>query len=125
MNPVNLAIKQAKKANFKQRVGAVISKGNNILGLGYNQTNRYQSKVKSTHYPGSMHAEIAAIVDVMRRNSPSVLKGSTITIVRLFKDDTPGLAYPCEDCYPVIKNSGIKKIRFSNNDGTFSTISLY
>lgn len=122
---IKLATKEAKKSEFKRaRMGAVLTKGSKILGVGYNQINRYQGKIRTASFPGSLHSEVACILDALRKYSAKDIAGSTMTVVRLGAGDHLRLALPCEACYNVLQNMGIKVVRFSTNEGIFSEIRL-
>lgn len=122
MNPLKLAIKEAEKSTYNYRLGAVITKGRRVLGKGHNDAQRFQSKVRHTSYPESTHAEIAAVMDALRRYSAEELKGSKITVVRVNNRGELKMAYPCESCMKVLTNLSISRIIFSSNNGTLSEI---
>lgn len=120
---IEKAIEAAKSSHFERApMGAVLTKGNRILGVGQNKTNRHQSKIKTTSWPGSLHAEVACILDALRKHPASKLKGSILTVVRLNKKNKLRLACPCNSCYNVIRNLGIKEVRFSNDVGEFTSM---
>jgi deoxycytidylate deaminase len=124
MNPIKLAIKQAEKSTHNYRLGAVITKGRRVLGQGCNDAQRFQSKVRHTSWPESRHAEVAAVMDALRRYPSDELKGSKITVVRINNQGQLRLAYPCESCYNVLSNIGVRRVIYSNNQGTFSEIRI-
>lgn len=120
---IEKAIEAAKSSHFERApMGAVLTKGNRILGVGQNKTNRHQSKIKTTSWPGSLHAEVACVLDALRKHPASKLKGATMTVVRLGKKNKLRLACPCSSCYNVIRNLGIKEVRFSNDSGEFTSM---
>lgn len=120
---IDLAIRQAESSSFERApMGAVLTKGNKILGSGQNKTNRHQSKIRTTSWPGSLHAEVACVLDALRKHPADKLKGATMTVVRLGKKNKLRLAKPCDSCYNVIRNLGIKEVRFSNDIGGFTNM---
>lgn len=119
---IEQAIKQAKKSTYKHRLGACITIGRKVLGVGYNKINRYQSKIKTGSWEGSLHAEISAVLDALRKYHVSELKGATITVVRVDKHNELKLAMPCKNCYNSLRNLGIKEVRFSNDSGEFTSM---
>lgn len=119
---IKKAIQQAEKSTYKHRLGACISIGRKVLGVGYNKINRYQSKIKTGNWEGSLHAEISAVLDALRKYPASELKGATITVVRVDKHNELRLAMPCNSCYNSLRNLGIKEIRFSNDSGGFTSM---
>lgn len=121
-NVIDIATKQAEKSVYKHRLGACITIGRKVLGVGYNKVNRYQSKVKTGSWDGSLHAEIAAVLDVLRKHPVEKLKGATVTVVRVTKNGDLRLAMPCKNCYNSLRNLGIKEVRFSNDSGGFTSL---
>lgn len=119
---IDRAIKQAEKSTYKHRLGACITIGRKVLGVGYNKVNRYQSKVKTGSWSGSLHAEIAAVLDALRNHPVEKLKGATVTVVRVNKNGELKLALPCTNCYNSLRNLGIKEVRFSNDTGGFTSM---
>lgn len=117
------AIDLAKSSQFERApMGAVLTKGNRILGVGQNKTNRHQSKIRTTSWPGSLHAEIACVLDALRKHPVEKLKGATVTVVRVTKNGDLKLAMPCKNCYYTLRNLGIKEVRFSNDSGSFTSM---
>ena len=106
----------ASQSKLKQRLGAVLLKHGRVIGAGHNQL-RHQSTLQTDHWSGSLHAEIACILDALRKTDLKTIKGSTLMVVRLKADGSMGLALPCPACYDVIQKMGIKKIMFSTNTG--------
>lgn len=106
------AAQMSQYGEHKQhRVGCVIAKGNRVMSWGYN---RDKTHSKSPHAWAYIHAEF----DAIRRLNPEELKGSSIYIYRQKKDGTPALARPCESCFKLIKDLGIKEICYTI-DGSF------
>lgn len=119
---IDKAIQQAEKSTYKHRLGACITLGRKVLGVGYNKINRYQSKVKTGSWDGSLHAEIAAVLDALRKYPVGRLEGATVTVVRISKSGELRLAMPCKNCYNSLRNLGIKEVRFSNDSGGFTSM---
>ena len=113
---IRKAIRQAEKSQFtRARVGAVIVRGGRILGVGSNRVRYYHQQRTHPHrHIQSLHAEIAAILDV---RNPSQLKGSTMFVARIKKDGSLALAKPCAYCQRVINNFGIKRVVFTTDTG--------
>lgn len=101
----------AQYGEHKQhKVGCVIAKGNKVLSWGYN---RDKTHSKSPHAWAYIHAEF----DAIRRLNPEELRGASIYIYRQKKDGSPALAKPCESCYNLIKDLGIREICFTVENG--------
>lgn len=94
----------------KYKMGAVIANGQKVLGLGCN-------KVRKTH-PASntphryIHAELAAML-----NARCDLRGSTLYVYRIGKDDRPLISKPCHHCQALIEKEGIKTVVYTTTGG--------
>ncbi len=113
---INHAIKQALKSRFNYKLGAVIVKGGRVLGCGHNETGRYTNKWKQS-WPGSLHAEEAAILNALRKGGPVPLVGSTLYVSRVGRNGEVGIAKPCKHCQEVIKSFHIKEVVYTTPDG--------
>lgn len=109
---IKACTKQANKSSFKQRLGAVIVSGGNIISSGYNKVNCHS---RFDTYPESRHAEIDAILPLLNKGKLKELNGSIMYVTRTRKDGTLGMAFPCPDCLKVIKAVGIKRIVYSDD----------
>ena len=106
-------------------IGAVIVRKNKVLGIGWNQNkshpiqyeyNKYRFNDTEREYDrttqtNSIHAEISAIKDALRRNPSEDLSKCDIYIYRT----NLGMCCPCEACAKVLKENNIKKIHYTNN----------
>lgn len=97
-------------------VAAVVYKGR-IVAIGKNQNKTHPvaaqySKHRSAIY---LHAEVDAINKAKRKLKD--LSKAEIYILRLKQDGTYGLCAPCEGCSRCIKDNGIKKITYTENEG--------
>jgi pyrimidine deaminase RibD-like protein len=63
-------------------------------------------------YATGIHAEIHAF----NKLNPGELRGATVYIVRLRKEQPYGLSRPCSDCEVILRNAGVDKIVYSTND---------
>lgn len=99
----------AKKSTMLHRHGAVILRGNMIIGEGHNQRSTYMS------HNYSMHAEIAAIHSIPRKNrNRKHLEDSTMVVIRIAgKDNHSALSAPCANCRKEIQKLGIGRIFYS------------
>jgi len=100
---------QAKKSSMVHRHGAVIVRGNMVIGEGYNQRSTYMS------HNYSMHAEIAAIHSIPRKNrNRKHLEDSTMVVIRIAgKDNHCALSAPCANCRKEIQKLGIRRVFYS------------
>lgn len=122
---VNEAITYAEKSEMmSQHHGAVVIYRGKIVGRGYNKY--YQSRTyKSTPY--SVHAEVDAINNALRKISYDDLRKSTLIVVRKIKImnesdienksnnycQETGLSAPCPNCAKFIMKHGIKTCFYS------------
>lgn len=98
-------------SSHKIRVGAVISRKKPIsIGFNIRKTHPRYSNPSNT-YRDSIHAEMAALI----RSGTDNVKGADIYIYRETDNGVPALARPCEMCYNMLKQCGIRKIFYSIN----------
>ena len=112
---IHYATKVAYESRFKRaRVGAVILRGSRIISSGCNRIG-YTSLLRNRNYPESVHAEQAAIIKLLRRNSRSLI-GSTMYVSRISSSGHVRLAKPCEVCMKIIESVGIRKVIYTTNE---------
>jgi deoxycytidylate deaminase len=107
---VKLAIDEANKSDYKQKIGCIIFDKKIVLSRGYNTP---QKSVKKLHpkfqgFPFSVHAEVDAIIKARKD-----LKGSSILVVRVNRFNQLRLSKPCKNCMKYIQHVGIKNIFYS------------
>lgn len=103
-----LASRQSTATNF--RLGAVIVKGNKVLGIGFNDPFKTHP-LSNTPYQ-YIHAELSAII-----NSRTDLDGAFIYVYRSGLKERPLMSKPCEHCMEHLYRAGIKKVFYSTNGG--------
>ena len=101
----NYAIDEANYSPLKYKLGAIIFKGGSILSRGYNYD--------------TIHAEEHAL----KKLKPHQIEGADILVVRI---NTTGLAMakPCKKCHSKLVENGIKRVFYSNNEGTIEIMRL-
>jgi deoxycytidylate deaminase len=119
MNPIgtNTAIRVAKTADHKFRVGSAILKGRRVISTGTNKgyTSPYiRLNIDRYSMVDKNHAEISAILNARDRD----LTGATIYIARCLKDDGTALSRPCDLCMEMIIEAGIRKIVYTTGDSS-------
>lgn len=107
----HLASKLAKKSDHRQhKLGAVITKGNKVLGIGFNKN---KTSPKSNNEFNTLHAEISCILNTDEED----LEGSEIYIYRQTKSGKLGLSKPCPACEHMLKSVGIKIVYYTSPEG--------
>jgi deoxycytidylate deaminase len=121
----NLAF--AKKASefsdfHQHQLGCAIVYGKSVIGVGWNclathprqmEYNRYR-KLWGTNIKHRCHAEVRAIESVKHFNIN--WKKVTLYIYREYKNGVPALSRPCPACMQLIKNMGVRKIVYTDDN---------
>jgi len=110
---IKLAIKEAEKSTFKFRVGCVIYNKNQFISSGHNYENRYNPihDPRYRRWPSSVHAEL----DAALKSNPDELRGASILVVRINRENQFRMSAPCKYCLMYLKHVGIKKIYFTSD----------
>jgi len=96
-------VSQLSEFDKRYRVGAVISRNNQPLAFGHNKLKTHAK------FPDafSIHAEMAALM----RNPKT--DNATIWVYRETVNGMPAMARPCKLCLPLITESGIRRVYYS------------
>lgn len=106
---INLAVEEAKRSTYKTKVGCIIFNKKKILSIGHNELRNIRKlHPKFQKWKGSVHAEIAAII-----NAKKDLRGASLLVVRVNNRNQLRMSKPCEDCQKYMDYVGIKKIFYS------------
>ena len=106
-----IAKKLAAKSDVKQKHGAVLVKGNQILGLGFN---RNKTSVRRSNHP---YAHIHSECDALGSALPFETIGTTMYIYRETKDGALANSRPCIYCMQALKLAGVRKICYTVDQG--------
>lgn len=105
--------------NGKVRIGAVITDGNYLVSKACNvkRTHTLQHKYnlrsgRSCPAP-KLHAEMHALI----KSRDYDLTGCTIYIGRYLQNGTLGNCKPCSSCTQALRDSGIKRVVFTTEEG--------
>jgi len=111
----------AEEFEHQQHMVAAITKKNDIIGVGKNQMKTHPFQAKFSRNPDSiyLHAETAALLDAINNGIDPT--GGVMHVIRRLKNNTLGLARPCNGCMKALDAYGINKIVYSNELGTFSS----
>lgn len=120
---INLALKVAEQSTQRYRLGAVIYKNGSVISAKVNVKKNDPNFAPHKH--SSVHAECAAIRAVVSPSKRGAVEGScngaVIYVARIGNTNKPLLAKPCVNCMPIIKAAGIKKIVWTNINGTIES----
>lgn len=108
----DIAKKLSEKSEYHHKLGAVITKKNKIIGLGFNKP--FKTHPKSNNNFKTIHAELDAILDCIKQD----LEGSSIYIYRENKAGIPVSAKPCFHCQELIRRFKLKKVYYTE-DGNY------
>lgn len=112
-----IASRQAKHSpHVQHKLGAVIVKGGRILSTGFNSIR--PSSLLGTR---TLHAEAAAILQLMKQRRLHDLAGADIYVTRYTKGGAVGMARPCDHCRNLIRSVGIRRIHYTTDHGTTVT----
>lgn len=131
IDPIEIAIEVAKNSTcLRSKCGAVIVKGDKIIGKGYNSPpddaesqrrcnydkDSYNKKV--TDKTCCIHAEQRAIMNALR-NNPDDLNGSKLYFIRLDKNNSKEFAGKpyCTICSKMALDVGIKQFVLLHDAG--------
>lgn len=112
----NAAVQQARKSTMQHQHGAVIvNQAGDILGQGYNSIQTFCS------HQFSMHAEVAAIQSLRKKNKRFWVNADELTMIVIRIGGTSGpecyikFSKPCQNCQKEINKLGIKRVFYSTN----------
>jgi len=123
MSPiVRAAIKAAQNSTHTHRLGAVVHKGNRVLSWGFNTvTKSHPLSYWTEDFHTGIHAELAALTKVRRRSD---LHKCEITVVRIGARGDLRMAKPCQHCFNMLVEFGLKAVHYSNQFGQITTIRI-
>lgn len=108
---ISEAAKIAEKSLvFPHTHGAIVVYRGKIIGKGYNK--HCVPNINRVN-PWSIHAEVDAINDALRKISKEYLRKSTLVVVRVNNNGETLNSYPCENCRNYISQMGIKIAYYS------------
>ncbi len=118
------AYREAENSDITEwSIGAVIVKGNRIVGRGYNRFSAEVEKFRLQYGFNesdlwSLHAEMAAIID-----SSEDLHG-TVMFINGFKskNGNPILCRPCEHCLKILRHVPIEAVYYATKENVVKVI---
>ncbi len=119
----NAARAVSKLSDFPRvAVGSVAVYKHRIISSGCNsrKTDTLQKKYNIYRFvedtPASIHSEIACLKPLVGRKDID-FRYVDLYVYRENKNGTPMLAHPCESCFNLIRDLGIRNIYYTNNGG--------
>lgn len=104
-------------SGHRQRHAAALVDKNRVLAYGFNSLKTRASVLK---HNGNFHDRtcIHAEVDALRKVHDA--SGLTLYVASLGRGGEVKNSKPCEDCQRLIDRSGLKRIIYTNGDGTYT-----
>lgn len=118
-----LAVKVSELSTHKDHAhGAVMFKGGSVISIAANASgySQFGGMQRRDHLHASMHAEIATLTGLPKGTT----EGASILVVRVSSRNVLANSAPCDMCIACMKIAGIKRVFFSNQDGTIDEIRL-
>ena len=107
------------------RVAAALVHRNDVVSFGVNskKTHPFQKLYGRNDMSLCLHAEVAAIKNALRFISVKDLKDCTLYVLRVKQNEpkgsfVAGLSRPCDGCQRAIATFGIKKVYFTEDNGS-------
>ena len=97
-----LAARIARLSSARNRHGAVIACGGNVLSLGVNSS---KTHTRSNAPSRQIHAELAALI----ANRTDV-QGATLYSARVLRNGKLGVSKPCAYCALLLREAGIRRV---------------
>jgi len=97
---VHMAVELAKTSACRMKHGALITKGNRVLGQGTNVGKTHPDWYLNQHW--SYHAEITAL-----KNGNGQVRGST---VYSFRNEIWKVSRPCAGCFSRMRRLGVRSV---------------
>tara|TARA_R100001594_G_scaffold116196_1_gene151153 strand:- start:213 stop:566 length:354 start_codon:yes stop_codon:yes gene_type:complete len=100
-------------------LAAILKRGKAVIKIGEN-TFKTHPRFTRTYPDGTVGSHMHAEMNVLRFAKP----GDTLEVIRFLKEGEHAMAKPCELCMRHIRDAGIKKVRYTNEDGEWEEIKL-
>ncbi len=99
----------ARSGHSQHQMSCVIVQKNRVVSFGWNSV---KTHTRSTARYNMLHSEVAALLG----NDYNVTKGATAYVFRRNKLGCLSNAKPCDGCMVALKQSGIKRVVYTNNN---------
>ena len=111
----NSARKEMLKVKFRSRIGSALVYKNRVINKGHNKPNKTSPMMKKYHEHKTTHAEIDALTGAYI--PPEKLSRCVLYLYRETKDGQLAMAKPCQYCFEILKEHGIKKVFYTTDNG--------
>jgi deoxycytidylate deaminase len=119
---MQLAIRMAEKSPSRFRLGAVLAYRNQVLSTGHNNMGRthplQQKFARDRSFALGLHAEVDACLGVAEAD----LDGADLYVARILKDGRVAMAKSCAVCIKFMKDVGIHRVYFTNENGNLEVL---
>ncbi|MER5891295.1 hypothetical protein ABT160_46460 [Streptomyces sp. NPDC001941] len=105
---VELALRQAARSRCRQRVGAVLVKGNRVLAQSPN-------RFRNAPWVAPSHVTFHAEESLLRRVGDAA--GAAVYVARLSGAGLPALAKPCARCQVALSGGGVLVAYYTTPEG--------
>lgn len=109
------ASEYASAPRRSRQVGAALFSGGALVAIGFNKYNHSHPQAQ-----WGIHAEHAALIK--RQYYPS--RNLVMYVYRELHDGKPACSKPCYNCEYLMREAGIKFVRFVDIDGSFQQFQL-
>lgn len=109
----------------RTKMGAALFCGPNLLSVGFNVYTKSHPVVKmhkgDKPFLHNIHAEQLALI---KRKHYDHNGNLTMYVWRETQDGKPGMSKPCDMCEHLLREAGISKVRYINEDGSWEELKL-
>ena len=121
---ITLATKVAEQSDYgKFRHGAVLVKGSSVRNLSCNKQRHchFGKRFRDPHTGNAtLHAELGVILGMDRTKT----QGATVYVARINSDGERRMSKPCPMCEAAMRHVGVKKVVYTDRDGTIESMRL-
>ncbi len=117
-----IAATESILSDHRCRIGCVVVNNHHVIGTGHNSASdehgfqvRLNKKFFNMENAGHKHAEIDALLPLIRQHID--LSAATLYVYRKNGLGKLAMSRPCPRCMSVIKECGIKKVKYTTPDG--------
>lgn len=103
---------------FRTRLCAcLVYRNQYVLGINQRKTDTFHARYTTNEEAVYRHAESDAIKRGIKEFGKNALTNSTLYVLRLLVNDTIAMAKPCCTCQSIIREYGIPRVLYTNEQG--------